>query len=419
MDLESQIRHVHGPEEVTYGPDELVVVCLVRDGRPYLKSFVEHYSLLGAKHIAFLDNGSTDGTVEALKDYENVTILQTGLPFKKHKGYMRQYLVARFGSRGRWVLCVDVDELFDYPYSDVVGLSPFLGYLTEKSYTAVVGQMLDMFPEKTVLNAAAREDEPLKELHRFYDISNVTRHDYYLSRHSRRRRYSNTLASDEIEVYRNGIRRTLFGNSANLTKHPLIFLDEKIRSIDHSSHWVGGARIADIMCVLFHYKFIGDFYERALRAVKEENYGKDSFKYKLFLETLERTPELQIKLETAQELKDVNDLVDNQFLVVSGDYMAWVDAEERRSRAANTLSDGEPRRLVEAFSQASARAKTQAKVAENLERRVEKLENSLAKERRRNRDLEREIRNIQDSRSWKLLGKLGRTRAWILGKGWR
>jgi hypothetical protein len=25
MDLESQIRHLHGPEEVTYAPDELVV----------------------------------------------------------------------------------------------------------------------------------------------------------------------------------------------------------------------------------------------------------------------------------------------------------------------------------------------------------------------------------------------------------
>ena len=29
---------------------------------------------------------------------------------------MQQYLVARFG-KGRWSLCVDIDELFDYPYS--------------------------------------------------------------------------------------------------------------------------------------------------------------------------------------------------------------------------------------------------------------------------------------------------------------
>jgi hypothetical protein len=39
---------------------------LVRDGRPYVRSFVAHYSSMGVKHLIFLDNGSTDGTVEAL-----------------------------------------------------------------------------------------------------------------------------------------------------------------------------------------------------------------------------------------------------------------------------------------------------------------------------------------------------------------
>lgn len=418
MDLESQIRHVHGPEEVTYGLDELVVVCLVRDGRPYLKSFVEHYFSLGVKHVVFLDNGSSDGTVSTARSYDNVTILQTELPFKEYKNSLRRYLVTHFG-RDRWVLYVDIDELFDYPYSDVVGLNSLLRYLTEKSYTAVVGQMLDMFPERPVLNAAAREDEPLKELHRFYDISNIATEDYYSTSG-----ISNTLASDEIEIYRDGINKSLFGHNNLLTKHPLMFLDDEIRPIDPNAHWVGRARVADITCVLFHYKFTGYFYEKALRAAEEESYASNSCKYKRYLETLEQDPELQIKRETAQELTDINDLIDNQFLVVSGDYMIQVDTNERKSEAVDTLRGGEPRRLVDAFSKASARARTQARVAKNLERQVEILENSLANERqrielleRRNQNLEHQIQDIQDSRSWKLLGKLGRIRARILSKG--
>src|SRR5918995_654069 len=106
--LHSKVEHLHGPKEVPYAEDELVVVCLVRDGRPYVKSFVEHYLSLGAKHIFFLDNGSTDGTVEALKEYDNVTVLRSTLPFKSYQVLMRQYLVERFG-RGRWCLCVDID----------------------------------------------------------------------------------------------------------------------------------------------------------------------------------------------------------------------------------------------------------------------------------------------------------------------
>src|SRR5215204_4289545 len=142
--LHFNIEHVHGPEEVDYGPHELVVVCNVRDGRPYVRSFVEHYASMGVKHMVFLDNGSADGTVEALQNYDNVTVLRSKLPFRNYQLHMRRYLIRRFG-RGRWTLTVDIDELFDYPYSDIVGLDSLLKYLNDKGYTAVVGQMLDMF----------------------------------------------------------------------------------------------------------------------------------------------------------------------------------------------------------------------------------------------------------------------------------
>src|SRR3712207_2152206 len=174
--LHSSIEHLHGPEEVSYGEDELVVVCLVRDGRPYLKSFVEHYFSLGAKHIVFLDNDSTDGTVETLKNYDNVTVLWTKLLYKGHKFAFKRYLINRFGKKERWCLYADIDELFDYPYSDVISLSSLLGYLNANSYTAVAAQMLDMFPEEPLSGREGNlNDEPLKERHRFYDISNISR----------------------------------------------------------------------------------------------------------------------------------------------------------------------------------------------------------------------------------------------------
>jgi hypothetical protein len=149
--LHSSIEHLHGPEEVSYGEDEIIIVCLVRDGRPYVKSFLEHYFSMGVKHAVFLDNNSDDGTVEALCNYENVTVLRTTM---QHKGPgeprvpFKQYLVNRFGNKDRWCLYADIDELVDYPYSDVVSLASLLRYLNSKSYTAVAAQMLDMFPEE-------------------------------------------------------------------------------------------------------------------------------------------------------------------------------------------------------------------------------------------------------------------------------
>src|SRR5215218_8262922 len=248
------VEHVHGPEAVAYEADELVVVCLVRDGRPYVKSFVEHYLSMGTKHIFFLDNDSTDGTVEALKGYENVTVLRTALPYKEYKYLFKQYLIERFGKKGRWCLCVDIDELFDYPYSDVIELDSLLRYLNSKSYTAVAAQMLDMFPEKPLSSQAGNPDEPLKDLHTFYDISNIDRKP--MKRRTRRR--NNTLGNEEIESFSGGIRDTIFGTSPYLTKFPLVLSDGRVKPMDGSSHRISNAAIADFTCVLFHYKFLDE-----------------------------------------------------------------------------------------------------------------------------------------------------------------
>jgi hypothetical protein len=451
--LRSSIEHLHGPEEVAYREDELVVVCLVRDGRPYVKSFVEHYRSLGAKHLFFLDNNSTDGTVEALKNYNDVTVLQTMLPYKEYKHLMKQYLIARFGKKDRWCLCVDIDELFDYPYSDVIGLGSLLRYLNGNSYTAVAAQILDMLSEEPLAGRGGNlEDEPLKELNRFYDISNISRMRFKELPHRHKR--NNTLQSDEIEIFRNGVRSAIFSDRPLLTKFPLVFTDGRIKPFDRSSHWVDNAKIADITCVLFHYKFLdGHFYKQAMR---QGHYHNDSARYthyKKYLEILDRNPTLQVKRESARELKGVNDLVENGFLVVSEEYMMVVyDEEERKGTGEHTPLRGErggPKDEA-AFYRARAQAKVHSlrvrrleqqieklrkqeplepnrsveKLREQDQREVQRLSRRLARVRKKNRNLRQrnrslthQLRSIKASRSVKLLNKLGRIRARVLGRG--
>jgi Glycosyl transferase family 2 len=449
--LRSSIEHLHGPEEVAYEPDELVVVCLVRDGRPYVKSFVEHYRSLGAKHLFFLDNNSTDGTVEALKNYDNTTVFRSKLPFKEYDVLFKQYLIGRFGKKDRWCLCVDIDELFDYPYSDVIGLGSLLGYLSSNSYTAVAAQMLDMFPEEPLSGREGNlEDEPLKELHRFYDISNLKR----VSIKKNPRLRNNTLQSDEIETFRDGIDNTVFGTEPLRTKFPLVFTDGRIKPFDRSSHWVDNAKIADITCVLFHYKFLdGYFQKRTVQAVQEENHYKNSRGAKKHLEVLDRNPTLQVKRESARELKGVNDLVENGFLVVSEEYMMVVyEEEERKSAGGHTPLRGErggpedEAVLYRARAQAKAQSlrvrrleqqieklrkqeplepnRSVEKLREQDQREVQRLSRRLARVRKKNRNLRQrnrslthQLRSIKASRSVRLLNKLGRIRARVLGRG--
>jgi hypothetical protein len=334
--IRSSVKHLHGPKKIAYARDELVVVCLVRNGRPYVKSFIDHYLTLGAKHMVFLDNDSDDGTVAVARNHERVTVLQTRLPFKKYHYAMKQYLISRFG-KGRWCLYVDIDELFDYPYSDVVDLGSLLRYLNEKSYTAVVAQMLDMFPDRALSTRVSQKDEPLKELYKFYDLSKIKRVDY----HGGRGQGSNVIANNDIKIIKGGVRWTYIRpNSTDvrfmLTKHPLIFGDAKARHEERGLHRIRNARVADLSCVLYHYKFIDGFRERVARAVQEENYapGNTSY-YKEVHKLLKRNPSIRLGQDTARELKSVNELVGNGFLVVSDEYRRWAEAEKEGKAATS------------------------------------------------------------------------------------
>src|SRR5215211_3389400 len=408
--LMHNVEHLHGPEEVDYDIDELVVLVLLRNGRPYIKPFVEHYFSLGVKHIVFLDNGSTDGTIEALKAYDdqNVTVLRTGVPYKRYNVAFKRYLVERFG-RGRWTLSTDIDELFEYPYSNVVSLKALLRYLNEHSYTAVVTYMLDMFPE-TLLPAEspAAEYEDLKELHRFYEISDVRTWDYNDGGD-----IGNVVANEEIDVLQGGVQQRIFRTSPLLFKHPLLFLDEKLKPHDLSDHWVGNASIADFTAVFLHYKLSANLYELVRREIEEERrYTNLHGKYDRYYKVLAQAPSLLIRNDTSKELKSVNDLVGTRFVSISKQYMSFVENEARRN--GNYSEESRSERLSEAFFNARAEVAAYGQKTRELQQELKEVRAEAKEGRRaalrRARDAEKQLEAIQSSRSWKALTAFKRLR---------
>jgi hypothetical protein len=382
------VEHLHGPEEISYTENELIVVCLVRDGLPWVSSFVEHYFSLGVKHIVFLDNGSTDGTVDACSRYDGVTVLRTKAPYKEHEGNMTRYLVDRFG-QGRWILSVDIDEFFDYPYSDVVALDSLLGYLNNKSYTAVMARMLDMFPENLLSDRTHELVEAWKEEHRFYDISGLKR-----SRMSKDADVfrNNIFDSDEVAVaFRGGIRETLFGYTPWLTKYPLLFSDGKSRR--DGAHNVCNARVADFSCVLFHYKFyafsLQEYWHTAIKQKRDKTSPRRRHVYEQYLKVLEKNLDLQLKRETSREISSVNELLENRFLVASEDYVSWVNAEEERSLSQAPQSA--PPAFARAFLQSRRKERAKSLTVGRLEQRLLDLEQQMSSRDQRVQRLEEQL----------------------------
>jgi hypothetical protein len=312
--LRPRIRHLHGPAGVQYGPHELLVITVVRNGALYVKSFMEHYEALGVAHCVFLDNRSTDGTVDRLRGYSRVTILQTDAPYDRYENTMKRYLAERFSS-GRWNLCADIDELFDYPHSNRLPLAGFLRYLDHHGFTAVVAQMLDMFPDVPIGALEGRPDDRLPGQHTYYDVSAVDRRPYEWSR-----------APATVRMHWGGIRRTVFGTDNGLTKAALVRMDGRVRPFVEW-HQATGASVADVTGVLRHYPFAGTFREKVEDAVRSGRYGATTTdEYRAYARGLARAPVLQLKGPNARQYDGLEPLLADGFLVASEQYRRWVEA---------------------------------------------------------------------------------------------
>lgn len=309
------VKHIYGAKDIKFGLDGVIVLCLVRNAEYYIEVFIKYYFSLGAKHIVFLDNGSTDRTIDLAKKYGNVTILRSNLFFQKYQCKLRQYLMNRF-ARNQWSLNVDMDEFFDYPHSDKMDITSLVKYLRVNKYNAVVANMLDLFSDKTIY---------FKQKFGNLDLSKFK--NYYFE-HERSRLYrleeSNVVSNDAIKEFIGAIPGQ-FNYIAPCIKHPLIFNDGKIKPI-FEVHFVKSARLADFSTVLYHYQFVDNLFNKWRDASFEKNYGDNSEKYSLYYSFLKDKKFLKINVPNSKELNDVNQLIKEGYIVVSDKFCSFVNA---------------------------------------------------------------------------------------------
>lgn len=327
LQLAATIEHVHGPRRIEAGPDEVIVTSVVRDVASTLRDVLGHHlDALGVRHVVLLDNGSTDETVAIARAFPRVTILRSSLPYRTFKLVMKQYLVYRFGM-GRWVLHVDGDELFVHPGFPEVPLSRLIRYLDDRGYTAVLGQMLDMFGEGPLVGPEERAEAriPIQERYPLYDLTALRA----LPVTEDLAGPDNVVENPALRLHRGGVRDTVFGVDCYLSKFPLFKMDGRVEPMRATSHMIEHARVADISCALLHYKLTDSLRELSARAVREGSYHDGSREYRGYQAALDRTPDLRVRSATARALSHVDQLVEEGFLVTSE---AWRAVGELRRR---------------------------------------------------------------------------------------
>ncbi|MFK7753076.1 MAG: glycosyltransferase family 2 protein [Sedimentitalea sp.] len=315
------IKHVHGPRRFQSEPDDVIVMALVRDGAFYLRPFLAHYRSLGVRHFVFFDNGSSDDTIAQIRTEPGTVIVQSTLPWGDFENDFRRYAAETFCA-GRWCLFADMDELFDFPASASIGLSGLVRYLNANGFSALMAQMLEMFPKAPLAETAQMPYDTAIATYDYYDISQLDIVPY----HAQTIEFEfflreNTLGDPRISFLFGGVRGKVFGERCCLSKHPLVFVGEDVAPGVHP-HCSQNVACADFTAVIKHYKFTNQPLARdaALVADQAIGHGED----KLRLSVLERDPDLTLFSNDARRFDGLDALYDSGFLIRSPRFEAFV-----------------------------------------------------------------------------------------------
>jgi hypothetical protein len=216
-----------------------------------------------------------------------------------------------------------MDEIFDFEGRAQIGLAGLITYLEGQGATAMVAQMLEMFPKAPLNGVASFSYRQSLEEFAYFDIGSVTKFDY----HSSEIPFSslldgNTVPTDEIKFCFGGVRGKVFGENCCLTKHPLIFNGPDVTPAPHP-HLSMGVRCADITGVIKHYKFAGDTVARDAASLSSGDlaHGEDAAR----MAVLSHAPDVSLFSLDARQWNRVVLLIRAGFLVGSARYSAYLE----------------------------------------------------------------------------------------------
>lgn len=154
-------------------PHDILAAVTVRNEALRLPHFLDHYRRLGVSHFLFVDNGSTDGTPDLLRDQPDTSVWTTS----------HSYRLSRFGldwltwlqirhAHNHWCLTLDADEILIYPHWDTRDLRALTSWLARQGQMSFGAMMLDLYPKGPLHQQAYHPgDDPFATLN-WFDAGN-------------------------------------------------------------------------------------------------------------------------------------------------------------------------------------------------------------------------------------------------------
>ena len=256
--------------------------------------FLQYYRQLGVSHFLIVDNGSTDGGIEFLRNEPDVSLWTTNASYKRARFGM-DWLTVLLRKHGHehWCLTLDADEFFVYPFCDTRPLPAMTDWLDASGIKSFGAMILDMYP-KGPIGATPYQpgQDPFEEL-AWFDPGNYTL--------ERNPLYRNVWIQGGPRMRQYFSERPHKGPALN--KIPLVKWNRKYVYVS-STHMLlprglnltydewGGEKASG--CLL-HAKFIDTFKHKASEELARKEHFSASHEYKAYAVKNEAAPELWCK----------------------------------------------------------------------------------------------------------------------------
>lgn len=250
---------------------KVLVAAPIRNEITLLPWFLEYYRGLGCRAFLFIDNGSTDGSLDLLRQQDDVLLYQAPAEQFRHSRSGRVWVNAlvRLHALHKWVLCVDIDELLCWPDHDSQGLQGLVQQAERLGLNRVFTPMIDAYSDQpTDQMPAYVPGTPFGDICPWVDPLETTKH-----------------------LWNKG-RLVLFGGPRNrfvnpgdrppiTSKQALYYVEEN--GYQHlGAHFDSYALPSPLVAVLLHYKFMPDFSARCVAYINEGTQWNNAQDYRKY-----------------------------------------------------------------------------------------------------------------------------------------
>jgi hypothetical protein len=215
-------------------PVDITLICGIWNELLLLPFFIRYYKKLGVTHFIFIDNNSSDGTVEYLKNQNDLNLelyCCSDSYAKANFGITWVNEILNLKMRDKWCLVVDIDELLVFPSSEST-VRDLASQLENQKTNVAQTCLIDFYPKRFDEVAYSTGTS-------FFD------HSCYFHKFTEKTIYSK-LAPDNSREIKGGLRHVILNGSKKpnsssvcLTKKSFFKYDfYNTHNLSVGMHWI-------------------------------------------------------------------------------------------------------------------------------------------------------------------------------------